>query len=109
MKWLDAKTHPIPQDQYFIAYIDLRFHSDPNEYTKELIQLFVTVGDIRIDFADHLNTTYGEPLYYSIEEVLEAHSNSIEILHVLQPIGVCMASSKEYDPPPIKIEDQEKN
>lgn len=36
--------------------------------------------------------------YKRIEEVLEAHSNTIDILHVLHPIGVCMASSKEYDP-----------
>ena len=36
--------------------------------------------------------------YKRIEEVLEAHSNTIDILHVLNPIGVCMASSREYDP-----------
>lgn len=36
--------------------------------------------------------------YKRIEEVLEAHSKTIDILHVLNPIGVCMASSKEYDP-----------
>ena len=36
--------------------------------------------------------------YKRIEEVLEAHSNTIDILHTLNPIGVCMASSKEYDP-----------
>ena len=36
--------------------------------------------------------------YKDIEEVLEAHSNTIDILHTLRPLGVCMASSKEYDP-----------
>lgn len=36
--------------------------------------------------------------YKRIEEVLEAHSKTIDILHVLNPIGVCMASNKEYDP-----------
>lgn len=36
--------------------------------------------------------------YKRIEDVLEAHSNTIDILHTLHPIGVCMASSKEYDP-----------
>lgn len=36
--------------------------------------------------------------YKRIEEVLEAHSNTIDILHTLRPLGVCMASSKEYDP-----------
>lgn len=71
MKWLDPKTHPMPKGQDFIAYIDLRFHSDPNEYAKELIQSFVTVGGVFLGtcFADLLNTTYGEPLYYSIETI----------------------------------------
>lgn len=36
--------------------------------------------------------------YKRIENVLEAHKSTIEILHILNPIGVCMASSKEYDP-----------
>lgn len=36
--------------------------------------------------------------YKRIEKVLEAHSSTIKILHTLTPIGVCMASSNEYDP-----------
>lgn len=36
--------------------------------------------------------------YKRIEDVLEAHRETIDILHILNPIGVCMASSKEYDP-----------
>jgi tRNA-splicing ligase RtcB (3'-phosphate/5'-hydroxy nucleic acid ligase) len=36
--------------------------------------------------------------YKRIEEVLEAHKETVKILHKLTPIGVCMASSKEYDP-----------
>ncbi len=36
--------------------------------------------------------------YKRIQEVLEAHKDTINILHTLTPIGVCMASSKEYDP-----------
>jgi tRNA-splicing ligase RtcB len=36
--------------------------------------------------------------YKRIEEVLKAHEETIKILHTLTPIGVCMASSNEYDP-----------
>lgn len=36
--------------------------------------------------------------YKRIEDVLDAHNNTIKILHTLSPIGVCMASSKEFDP-----------
>jgi tRNA-splicing ligase RtcB len=36
--------------------------------------------------------------YKSIERVLEAHKNTINILHILKPIGVCMADGREFDP-----------
>lgn len=36
--------------------------------------------------------------YKRIEQVLAAHSESIEILHTLTPIGVVMADEREYDP-----------
>lgn len=39
------------------------------------------------------------PLAYKrIEEVLYAHRDTVKILHTLTPIGVCMASDREYDP-----------
>jgi len=39
------------------------------------------------------------PLAYKrIEEVLAHHSNTIKILHILKPIGVCMADSRIFDP-----------
>lgn len=68
-EWLDPKIDEIPKYKYIIAYIDLIFHSDPNEYVKELDQSFVTVGYLDTTFSDYLNTTYGEPLYYSIETI----------------------------------------
>ena len=37
-------------------------------------------------------------VYRRLRPVLEAHSGSIEILHVLEPIGVAMAAPDEYDP-----------
>lgn len=36
--------------------------------------------------------------YKRLPEVLEHHKNSIRILRILTPIGVAMASAKEYDP-----------
>lgn len=36
--------------------------------------------------------------YKRLTEVLEAHSNTIEILHTLTPIGVAMAGSGTFDP-----------
>ncbi len=36
--------------------------------------------------------------YKRIDEVLEEHSESIRILHTLRPLGVAMASAKEFDP-----------
>lgn len=36
--------------------------------------------------------------YKRIERVLESHASTIKILHTLKPIGVCMASEKEFDP-----------
>lgn len=36
--------------------------------------------------------------YKRIEEVLKAHQGTIKILHILTPIGVCMADDREKDP-----------
>jgi tRNA-splicing ligase RtcB (3'-phosphate/5'-hydroxy nucleic acid ligase) len=36
--------------------------------------------------------------YKRIESVLEAHSSTINILHTLKPIGVCMADDRVQDP-----------
>lgn len=36
--------------------------------------------------------------YKRIDEVLRAHQGTVKILHVLNPVGVCMADSREYDP-----------
>lgn len=36
--------------------------------------------------------------YKRIESVLQAHKGTVDILHTLTPIGVCMADSRERDP-----------
>ncbi len=37
-------------------------------------------------------------VYRKLQEVLDAHSDTIEVKHVLKPIGVCMAGADEFDP-----------
>jgi tRNA-splicing ligase RtcB len=36
--------------------------------------------------------------YKRLNEVLEAHENSVMILHTLTPVGVAMAGGNEWDP-----------
>jgi len=36
--------------------------------------------------------------YKRIRAVLSAHNDTIDILHTLRPIGVCMASNRDFDP-----------
>lgn len=36
--------------------------------------------------------------YKRLEEVLKWHENTVEIVHVLRPVGVAMAGENEYDP-----------
>lgn len=37
-------------------------------------------------------------VYKKLHDVLTAHQDTIEVLHTLKPIGVCMAGADEYDP-----------
>ncbi|TWT25377.1 RtcB family protein [Planomicrobium sp. CPCC 101110] len=37
-------------------------------------------------------------VYRKLETVLDAHKDTIEVLHVLKPVGVCMAGANELDP-----------
>lgn len=37
-------------------------------------------------------------VYRKLQTVLDAHAETIEVLHVLKPIGVCMARADEFDP-----------
>ena len=36
--------------------------------------------------------------YKRLNEVLDAHSSSVRILHTLTPVGVAMAGADEFDP-----------
>ncbi|MCG3088858.1 RtcB family protein [Sporosarcina cyprini] len=37
-------------------------------------------------------------VYRQLQTVLDAHEETIEIIHVLRPVGVCMAGANEFDP-----------
>ena len=37
-------------------------------------------------------------VYKKLEQVLDAHKDTLDVLHVLKPIGVCMAGADEFDP-----------
>ncbi|MGG1518688.1 RtcB family protein [Paenibacillus oryzisoli] len=37
-------------------------------------------------------------VYRKLQQVLDAHAETIDVLHVLRPIGVCMAGADEFDP-----------
>jgi tRNA-splicing ligase RtcB (3'-phosphate/5'-hydroxy nucleic acid ligase) len=37
-------------------------------------------------------------VYRKLQDVLDAHAETIEVLHVLKPVGVCMAGADEFDP-----------
>ncbi len=37
-------------------------------------------------------------VYRKLQTVLDAHKDTIDILHVLKPVGVCMAGANEIDP-----------
>ena len=37
-------------------------------------------------------------VYRKLRDVLDAHEETIDVLHVLKPVGVCMAGANEYDP-----------
>ncbi|MBG9773974.1 RtcB family protein [Brevibacillus laterosporus] len=37
-------------------------------------------------------------VYKKLQDVLQAHTDTLDVLHVLKPVGVCMAGSDEFDP-----------
>jgi len=37
-------------------------------------------------------------VYKKLQDVLQAHAETLDVLHVLKPVGVCMAGADEFDP-----------
>lgn len=60
-------------------------------------QMMRTVRDYGVELRG-AGTDESPFVYRRLQEVLDAHAGTIEVLHVLKPIGVCMAGADEYDP-----------
>ena len=65
------------------------------EISKEMMMGWVTDRGVELRGA---GTDESPHCYKRLPEVLEAHGDSIKILHHLQPIGVAMAGEDEFDP-----------
>ena len=65
------------------------------EISKEMMMEWVTASGVELRGA---GTDESPHCYKRLPEVLEAHGDSIKILHQLQPIGVAMAGEDEFDP-----------
>lgn len=65
------------------------------EISREMMLDWVTKAGVELRGA---GTDESPHCYKRLPEVLEAHGDSIRILHTLRPIGVAMAGSDEFDP-----------
>ena len=65
------------------------------EISREMMMEWVTASGVELRGA---GTDESPHCYKRLPEVLEAHGDSIKILHHLQPIGVAMAGEDEIDP-----------
>ncbi|GBF77565.1 RNA-splicing ligase RtcB [Paenibacillus sp. 598K] len=65
------------------------------EITPEQMQAAVQAFGVELRGA---GTDESPFVYRQLQDVLDAHAETIEVLHVLRPIGVCMAGANEYDP-----------
>ena len=65
------------------------------EISREMMQAWIAEHGVELRGA---GTDESPRCYKRLLEVLEAHGETIRILHTLQPIGVAMAGEDEYDP-----------
>ena len=65
------------------------------EISKEMMMEWVRASGVELRGA---GTDESPHCYKRLPEVLEAHGDTIKILHHLQPIGVAMAGEDEFDP-----------
>jgi tRNA-splicing ligase RtcB len=63
--------------------------------SKEAMQNWIKEKGVELRGAD---VDEAPQCYKRIEAVLEAHSETTNVLHVLNPIGVVMADARNYDP-----------
>ena len=62
---------------------------------KDLHDAWIKNAGVEVRGSDLDESPYA---YKRIEQVLAAHASTIKILHTLQPIGVCMADARDWDP-----------
>jgi tRNA-splicing ligase RtcB len=67
----------------------------PGKVTPEMMQESVRAARVELRGAGLDESPH---CYKRLPEVLAAHAGSIRILHTLTPVGVAMASAKEFDP-----------
>jgi tRNA-splicing ligase RtcB len=67
----------------------------PGKVTQEMMQQSVTAANVELRGA---GLDESPQCYKRLNEVLDAHGKSIRILHTLTPVGVAMASAREFDP-----------
>lgn len=60
-------------------------------------QMMMAVRDYGVELRG-AGTDESPFVYRKLQDVLDAHSETVEVLHVLKPIGVCMAGADEFDP-----------
>jgi tRNA-splicing ligase RtcB (3'-phosphate/5'-hydroxy nucleic acid ligase) len=60
-------------------------------------QMMAAVRDFGVELRG-ASTDESPFVYRKLQEVLDAHAETIEVMHVLKPIGVCMAGADEFDP-----------
>jgi tRNA-splicing ligase RtcB len=67
----------------------------PGRVTPEMMQESVKAARVELRGAGLDESPH---CYKRLPDVLAAHGGSIRILHTLTPVGVAMASAKEFDP-----------
>lgn len=60
-------------------------------------QMYKAIKDFGVELRG-AGTDESPFVYKKLSAVLEAHKETLDVLHVLKPIGVCMAGADEFDP-----------
>ncbi|MGF7048196.1 tRNA-splicing ligase RtcB [Paenibacillus sp. DS2015] len=61
------------------------------------IQMLDAIRDFGVELRG-AGTDESPFVYRKLQDVLDAHAETIDVLHRLKPIGVCMAGADEFDP-----------
>lgn len=65
------------------------------EITREQMKQAIADFGVELRGADTDESPF---VYRKLQTVLDAHHETLDVLHVLKPIGVCMAGANEFDP-----------